>query len=120
MSMTENKCIELLKKMKHIFTETCAKIDENTALDMAVEAIKENQQYKAIGTIEEFKALKEKNEPKEPIKTKTDEKILYMCPSCRKIFIEAYDTVQRGYIPKFCEMCGQDIKCPWGAVVDWQ
>lgn len=57
--MTENRCIELLKKMKHMFTETCAKIDENTALDMAVEAIKENQQYRAIGTIEEFKALKE-------------------------------------------------------------
>lgn len=75
---------------------------------------KENEKYHEIGTIEELQALKEKNETKEPIKIKTDEKILYMCPSCRKIFIEAYDTVQRGYIPKFCEMCGQDIKCPWG------
>lgn len=35
-----------------MFTETCAKIDENTALDMAVEAIKEIQQYRAIGTVE--------------------------------------------------------------------
>lgn len=58
--MTENRCIEVLKKMKHMFTETCAKIDENTALDMAVETIKELQQYKAkvqeyeaIGTVEE-------------------------------------------------------------------
>lgn len=48
--MTENRCIEVLKKMKHMFTETCAKIDENTALDMAVEAIKEIQQYRAIET----------------------------------------------------------------------
>ncbi len=48
--MTENRCIEVLKKMKHMFTETCAKIDENTALDMAVEAIREIQQYRAIGT----------------------------------------------------------------------
>lgn len=46
--MTENRCIEVLKKMKHMFTETCAKIDENTALDMAVESIKDIQQYRAI------------------------------------------------------------------------
>ena len=59
MSMTENRCIEVLKKMKHMFTETCAKIDENTALDMAVEAIEEIQQYKAIGTADEFKAIKQ-------------------------------------------------------------
>lgn len=52
--MTENRCIEVLKKMKHMFTETCAKIDENTALNMAVEAIKEIQQYRAIGTVEEI------------------------------------------------------------------
>lgn len=55
--MTENRCIELLKKMKHIFTETCAKIDENTALDMAVEAIKEIQQYRAIGTVEDIQDI---------------------------------------------------------------
>lgn len=60
--MTENRAIEILKKMKHMFTETCAKIDENTALDMAVEAIKEIQQYRAIGTVEEFKALKDAEE----------------------------------------------------------
>ena len=58
--MTENRCIEVLKKMKHMFTETCAKIDDNTALDMAVEAIEEIQQYRAIGTVEEIKATKEK------------------------------------------------------------
>lgn len=49
MSMTENRCIEVLKKMKHMFTETCAKIDENTALDMAVDAIEEIQEYRRIG-----------------------------------------------------------------------
>lgn len=43
-----------------MFTETCAKIDDNTALDMAVEAIEEIQQYRAIGTVEEIKATKEK------------------------------------------------------------
>lgn len=47
--MMENRCIEVLKKMKHMFTETCAKIDENTALDMAVEALSEVGQYRATG-----------------------------------------------------------------------
>ena len=61
--MTKNRCIELLKKMKHMFTETCAKIDENTALDMAVEAIEEIQQYRAITgiTADDLRAL-EKDE----------------------------------------------------------
>ena len=60
--MTENRCIEVLKKMKHMFTETCAKIDENTALDMAVETIREIQQYRAIGTVEELqKSVKEED-----------------------------------------------------------
>ena len=58
--MTENRCIEVLKKMKHMFTETCAKIDENTALNMAVEAIKEIQSYRAIGTVEECRVAVEK------------------------------------------------------------
>ena len=31
------------------------------------EALEEVKAYRAIGTIEEFKALKEKNEPKKPI-----------------------------------------------------
>ena len=46
-----------------MFTETCAKIDENTALDMAVEAIEEIQQYRAITgiTADDLRAL-EKDE----------------------------------------------------------
>lgn len=33
---------------------------------MAIQVLSEIQAYRAIGTIEEFKALKEKNEPKKP------------------------------------------------------
>ena len=51
----------------------------------------------------------EKQIPKKPIIQKTDEKSLYKCPCCTKIFVEAYENTQRGYIPKFCEMCGQSI-----------
>lgn len=36
------------------------------AENIALNALKEIQAYRAIGTVEEFKALKEKNEPKKP------------------------------------------------------
>ena len=36
------------------------------SLDMAIQALEEIQQYRAIGTVEEFKELKEKAEPKKP------------------------------------------------------
>lgn len=104
--MTENRCIEVLKKMKHMFTETCAKIDENTALDMAVEAIKENQQYRAIGTVEEFKALKEKNEPKKPILNNPKINEFYikeakLCPACHSYI--------NNYSGDYCRDCGQKL-----------
>lgn len=90
--MTENRCIEVLKKMKHIFTETCAKIDENTALDMAIEAVKEIQQYRVIGTVEEFKALKDKRVTKK-VKgiSLTHESRVGNCPNCNQFVVEKYD-----------------------------
>lgn len=67
-------------------------------------------EYQAIGTIEEFKALKEKNEPKKivvehiPKTSWTKEVSHYLCPSCRSIF-------SFGGKP-YCSNCGQKI--------DWQ
>lgn len=55
-----------------------------------------------------IKAL-EKQIPKKTILQRSDEKSLYKCPCCDSIFVEAYENMQRGYIPKFCEMCGQSI-----------
>lgn len=56
-----------------------------------------------------IKAL-EKQIAKKPIIKETDEKKLYKCPCCDKVFVEAYDTVQRGFIPSYCNMCGQAIE----------
>ena len=130
MSMTENRCIEVLKKMKHMFTETCAKIDENTALDMAVEAIEEIQRYRAIGTVEgyeraiqisienyslykEYKAkvqefeaigtieeLRELKEKAEPKKVDDD----YCCPICH-----TYAKDDEGVAGEYCPNCGQNL-----------
>lgn len=46
--MQYDNCAGLMVKIKH---ETCV---------IAIQAIEEIQQYRAIGTVEEFKALKEK------------------------------------------------------------
>ena len=72
-------------------------------------AVKELEQYRAIGTVDEFKALKEKNEPKKAIKNNpiindfwSEESML--CPNC-------HGWVSRlGYC--FCDKCGQ--KLDWG------
>lgn len=74
--------------------------------EIAIKALEEIKQYRAIGTIEEFKALKEKNEPKKPIRN--DE---CTCPSCgthneiikKRRNTVAFDTV-------YCWHCGQALE----------
>ena len=61
--------------------------------------LEELLQYRAIGTIEEFKALKEKSVAKKPI-----DKMMYLeCPACGDVGI-----LDCGY----CSVCGQKL--------DWQ
>lgn len=62
--MNEQKAIDFLKKdfPDYIHEEPSEK---QIAYNTAIQALKENQQYRAIGTVEELQALKEKNEPKD-------------------------------------------------------
>ena len=66
--MTENEAIDKLNNLhyKIVHTSFCNKVYESEieALCIAKDCLKEIQQYRAIGTVEEFKALKEKAEPK--------------------------------------------------------
>lgn len=107
------------------------------AIDTAIKALEEIQEYRAIGTVEEFKALKdinriadnlskmeriefkalkEKNEPKKPyiqqIVKDFREHDCYECPNC-DCFV--------GYVSEFQEEHYQDIYCPnCGQKLDWQ
>ena len=81
MSMTENEAIKVFKELLDVPCEMLVKYDSVTteeqkkalvkirvAEDMAIQALEEIQECRAIGTIEEFKALKEKSVAKhEPI-----------------------------------------------------
>ena len=61
------------------------------------------KEYSAIGTVEEFKALKEKNTPKKGIPyTSSNNHKFVECPNCHKDMDLYYD---------YCQYCGQ--------LVDW-
>ena len=67
-------------------------------LDMAISALKEIQQYREIGTVEECREAREKQKAKRPkhIWDGTTE-----CPECAKRLLRHYD---------FCPDCGQAIQ----------
>jgi hypothetical protein len=100
--MTENLAINELKE-----AIDCCKSGEDEhfkeALGMGILALEEIQRYRAIGIVEEFKTLKEKNKPKKPIRKPnidwTHEEII--CPTCES-YISEYTN------RKYCN-CGQAI-----------
>lgn len=101
--MTENEAIKYLKlatdeagddEFSDIYKEMCS---------MAIQALEGIQQYRAIGTIKEFKALKEKNEEKRVIGI--DAHLLTRhCPSCSEWM--GFE-IKRGM--KYCPNCGQKL-----------
>ena len=64
MSMTENERLTINGKEVTLYREVETNLYRfsKDAVDMLLEALEEREQYRAIGTIEEFKALKEKEE----------------------------------------------------------
>lgn len=61
MSITEREAIEELHKIRPIGSIIPQKRAE--AIDMAINALEEIEQYKALGTVEELMVAKEKNIP---------------------------------------------------------
>lgn len=121
--MTEQMAIEYLSN-KYLVVgspvnppkEECEK--HNAVMDMAIQALEEIQQYRAIGTVEELQALKEKSVAKKPlyrqgtrykwIDTVREHGRYYnvekysnrnACPNCRKDVLET----------QYCEHCGQHL-----------
>ena len=82
------------------------------ALEMAIEALEEVEQYRALGTVEELKEAKEKQIPKKPVKKN---------PICYSKTIQG----EEHYAYDFhCVQCGAKINgeghhCPCGQAVDW-
>lgn len=131
MRMTENEAIDKLNnlhyKILHSSFSSMVYVSEIEALCMAKDCLKEIQQYRAIGTVEEFKDLKEKaletllkdgqllyqqglidgydkavqkNIAKKPIERKRNYLTVFDCPTCNA---ELYSG------QRFCDECGQPM-----------
>ena len=79
--------------------------DRLDCIDYAISALKEVQQYREIGTVEECREAVEKQKPKKPVKDKYHHNC---CPNCGWIV-----SGEGGYGEEFCphcENCGQAIR----------
>ncbi len=116
--MTENEAISRIKDHMeiHRLKEPRA-IYITVALSMAISAIKEVQQYREIGTVEECREAVEKQKPKKPdIYTDTRNMVdlhgnvyaeqanVYLCPTC-----ESFIGYVGNNIFHYCPVCGQAI-----------
>ena len=132
--MTENKAIELLRIMQNPKQDyadvVCAPAfctgfrfvypePEDYAIEEAIKALKEIQQYREIGTVEECREAIEKQKAKKPLLvSKKKKKIMegdyvhVICPSCEEEIFSCFlfypwNDSQR--TNKFCKNCGQAI-----------
>lgn len=69
-------------------------------IDFAISALKEIQQYREIGTVEECREAVEKQKPKKPILRNDNGKLRKSCPVCGCFFSP---------LSRSCPKCGQAI-----------
>lgn len=100
--MTENEVIEWQKAFKKTYKGVPKDVD--TACDIAIKALEEIQQYRTIGTVEEFREAREMQMGKEPNKADVQPYFrkhyanTYSCPLCNRKIV--------AYKQKFCQDCG--------------
>lgn len=105
-SMTEDEAIKHVGLYVIGYCEEMPKQVIN-ALDVLRESTRENQKYKAVGSVEEFQKLKERNDPKKWDTTNTEVDCTVMCPVCKKKWnVLDNDTQDFDHCPK----CGQKLK----------
>ena len=106
-----NEAIEKIRKqicnekgVQRYCRDNCMHGIEHCAYSMAIQALEEIQPYRAIGTIEEFKALKEKSVAKKPyiLPINREEDFTY-CPNCKTNGV----LVTPSYV--YCTKCGQKL-----------
>lgn len=102
--MTENEAIELLNIHKSTLEKGGYVGGKDAALeyDIAVKALEEIQQYRAIGTVEECREARERQRGKKPVCRSifTDGTRFPGCPTC-------FSRIDRGAF--YCSGCGQKL-----------
>lgn len=104
--MTENEAIEEVKRWTSILLSAGAKCVSETAeaQDMAIKALEEVQQYRAIGTPEECQTAVEKQIAMKVTDIHVDE---YHCPACGSENTTS-DALTVG--DHYCPNCGQRLE----------
>lgn len=109
--MTEN---EAIKEMKYYSEEEYGKGLVSESHKTAIKALEEIQQYRAIGTVEELKALKEKNKlikPRFVMNKRSDTVSIWEC-RCGNLFrTKNKEGVLDGIDVNYCSKCG--VKLDW-------
>lgn len=104
--MTENEAIKELLYQEKMRSKGIDYQVNNLVIGTVVEALKEIQQYRAIGTVEECREARERQIPKK-LKSinKVDEDTIYMeCANCGLTTV-----LYRGMEPYYCPKCGQNL-----------
>ena len=116
--MTENEAIEALRLINTSRVHPFYSWEEMAEVrDIAISALKEIQQYREIGTVEECREAVEKQKAKKPdIYTDTRNMVdlhgnvyaeqanVYLCPTC-----ESFIGYVGNNIFHYCPVCGQAI-----------
>ena len=108
--MTENEKITINGKEVTLYREVETNLYRfsKDAVDMLLEALEEREQYRAIGTIDEFKALKEKSVAKKPEIDEFDYGEIFVCGECES-FLHYVDDDDEHIRTNYCCHCGTRI-----------
>lgn len=113
--MTENEAIRDLEYL----IEECSAYPPETgvnetigSLQYCITALREIQQYREIGTVEECREAVEKQKAKKCVQDTCPDHTHYKCPTCGKIQMSEYKRGIRilGRITNFCDNCGQGLE----------
>ena len=131
--MKENEAISRMRYRVETATHNIGKGVDGKAyedMEMAIKALEEIQQYRAIGTVEECREAREKQRGKKPIlcmnevsgmfvdyadghgEYKTQMNNWWRCPCCNEVVgqrVIVHKHIHDQRKKKFCEKCGQAI-----------
>lgn len=103
--MTNHEAAEIINDYSNFAEDLESYTDINDARKMAIDALREIEEYQAIGTIEECREAREKQKAKKPRIHKVDEDAVYMkCPNCKLTTV-----LYNGMEPDYCPKCGQAL-----------
>lgn len=100
--MTKDDAIEIIKDVT--WKDFGRHPDFPEAREAAIQALNEVEEYRAIGTPEEYKIAVEKQRPKKPINP-DDDYGTFKCPNCNGLIF----TEDRFETHKYCLLCGQAL-----------